>query len=216
MKDLAYAFTIFFVTLGPIKTIPAFFMLTHNADRRTIWTLALKSTLVATAIVLFIGLVATGMMVKWRVSVDSIAIAGGILLLITSIRTVTGFALAETPPIQPIADDALAGKKSDTRWLGKPVLSPIAIPTIVTPIGVVVILFFAGQAVGDDVFKFQLMQVLVGVMALNFVAMVLAAPVMRIIGVPVLQVIGWVLSAVQAGLAVEAIVGGLRRLLVLP
>jgi hypothetical protein len=34
--DLGYAFTIYFVTLGPLKTIPAFFMATRGADRRTV------------------------------------------------------------------------------------------------------------------------------------------------------------------------------------
>jgi hypothetical protein len=58
--------------------------------------------------------------------------------------------------------------------------------------------------------------VLLGIMALNFVAMILAGPIMRVVGVPILQTIGWLLLALQAGLAVQSIIGALRRLHMVP
>ena len=42
--------------------------------------------------------------------------------------------------------------------------------------------------------------------------MVAAGPIMRVVGVPVLQVIGWVFSALQAGLAVQSIVNAVGQL----
>jgi small neutral amino acid transporter SnatA (MarC family) len=122
----------------------------------------------------------------------------------------------------PHGEKAAAGEAhtreplTEIRWLGKPVLSPIAIPTIITPIGVVVILFYAGLAVGDDAFKLQLIAVLLGIMAMNFIAMILAGPIMRSLGVPILEIVGWVFSALQAGLAVQAIITALRRLHIVP
>jgi multiple antibiotic resistance protein len=224
MKDLAAAFTIFLVTLGPVKIVPPFFLLTHDQEQRTIWLLAFKSTVVATAIALFVAIVVSVLMDKWRVSVDAIAIAGGILLLVTSIRLIGDFNLLETPVAKAAGfDEAAVEGNTDpstlalkTAWLGKPVLSPITIPTIITPVGVVAILFYADAALGDDDYRIQLIGVLLEVMALNFVAMVLAGPIMRLVGVPILQTIGWVLSALQAGFAVQAIIGALRRLHMIP
>jgi multiple antibiotic resistance protein len=223
MKNLAAAFTIFLVTLGPVKIVPPFFLMTHDQEQRTIWLLALKSTVVATAITLFVAIVVSMLMDKWRVSVDAIAIAGGILLLLTSIRIIGDFNLLETPVAKGGHDEAAVKGNTDpsslglnTAWLGKPVLSPIAIPTIITPVGVVAILFYADAALGDDGYRIQLIGVLLEVMALNFVAMVLAGPIMRLVGVPILQTIGWVLSALQAGFAVQAIIGALRRLHMIP
>lgn len=213
MIDFAYAFTIMFVTLGPIKIIPPFFLMTLRADQRTIWVLALRSTIVAVGITLFIAVVATATMTRWRVSVDAVEIAGGILMLTTAIRAVNNFTLMETPP-DP--GPQAAGAAGPMPWLGKPVLSPIVIPTIIPPIGVVAILFFAGAAVGDDAERLRLLGVLLGIMAMNFVAMILARPIMRAVGVPILQVMGWVLTTLQAGLAVEAIIAALRRMQVLP
>ena len=50
------------------------------------------------------------------------------------------------------------------------------------------------------------------IMGLNFVAMLFAVPIMRVVGLPILQLIGWVFSALQAGLAVAAIVTALRNM----
>jgi multiple antibiotic resistance protein len=208
MNDLAYAFTIYFATLGPLKTVPAFYAATQGADRRTIATLAAKSTIVATLVVLFVAFSAVGTLAKWRVTVDAILIAGGIMLLIASVRTLSTFTLVELPENAPAAGTAALS----TRWMGRPVLSPLAIPAIVPPIGVVVILVFAGLAVGNPPYQMQLAGLLLGIMAANFLAMLFAKPIMRVVGFPVLQVTGWVFSALQGGLAVQAIVNALRSL----
>lgn len=209
MNDLAYAFTIYFATLGPLKTVPAFYAATQGADRRTIRTLAAKSTIVATLVVLFVTFSAVGTLAKWRVTVDAILIAGGIMLLIASVKTLSTFTLVELP------DPVPAGKAPlSTRWMGRPVLSPLAIPSIVPPIGIVVMLVFAGLAVGNTAYQMQLLALLLAIMGANFLAMLLAAPIMRVVGFPVLQVTGWVFSALQGGLAVQAIINAIRNLAV--
>ena len=208
MKDLAYVFTLCFITLGPLKTIPAFFLATHSADRRTILILAAKSTVLATLIVLFMNLVASGTLMKWRVSLDALAIAGGLVLLVTSVKTLSGFSLIETPEraVEPAAP-------ASTRWMGRPVLSPLVIPGIIPPVGVVVILYFAGLAVEDMEFQARLVGLLLAIMATNFVSMLFAGPIMRRVGVPVLQVVGWVFSALKAGLAMQILINALRHLM---
>jgi small neutral amino acid transporter SnatA (MarC family) len=209
MPDLAYAFTLYFVTLGPLKTVPAFYLVTQSADRRTTVALAVRSAIVATAIVLFVALVASGTMVTWRVSADSIAIAGGVVLLMSAIRALTSFHLAEAAPDAVSSTPRMA---MNLTWMGSPVLSPLAIPSIVTPIGIVVVLYFSGLALGDSALQGQIVGLLLVIMGLNLVAMMFARPIMRAVGLPILQVIGWVFSALQAGLAVEVLMGAMRRL----
>ena len=58
----------------------------------------------------------------------------------------------------------------------------------------------------------QLLLLLFGIMAANFVAMIFAGSIMRVVGLPVLQIVGWVFSALQAGLAVQIIISGIRNL----
>jgi small neutral amino acid transporter SnatA (MarC family) len=210
MTDLGYAFTIYFMTLGPVKTIPAFFLATQGADRRTVVTLAMKSAIVATTVALFIALFASGVLVTWRISVDAVAIAGGIVLFMASAKTLAGFTIIE-PLDEPGAIGA-ARPPAPLRWTGRPVLSPLAIPAIVSPSGVVAILDFCGTAIGDTALQTQLVLMLLTIMVSNFAAMAAAGPIMRAIGLPVLQVVSWVFSALQAGLAVQIVISAIRNL----
>jgi multiple antibiotic resistance protein len=209
MNDLAYAVTLCMATLGPTKTIPAFYVATRAADARTRLVLAAKSTLVATAIVLFVALVASGTLLTWRVSLEAVEIAGGLVLVLSAVKTLTelGFAAA-TAPAAAETDGAATG----TGLFGKPVLTPLAVPAIVPPVGIMVVLFFAGTALGDTQQQTQLAGVLLSIMALNFVAMLFARPIMRVVGVPVLALTGWVFSALQAGLGVQAIITAVQAL----
>lgn len=74
------------------------------------------------------------------------------------------------------------------------------------------ILLFASLVAGDMARQIQWVGLLLAIMTANFVAMLCAGPIMRLIGVPVLQIVGWVFSALQAGLAVQAIIDALRHL----
>jgi multiple antibiotic resistance protein len=208
MKDLAYAFTLCLATLGPTKTIPVFYLATRTADWRTVLALAAKSTLVATAIVLFVALSASGTLSSWHVSIEAVQIAGGIVLALAAIKTLTSPSFADTP----LGAASARESKQNTAWFGRPVLAPLAVPGIVPPVGIMVVLFFAATALGDQQMQTELAFVLVAIMATNFAAMLFARPIMRVVGVPVLQVTGWALSAVQAGLGVQAIISALRAL----
>jgi small neutral amino acid transporter SnatA (MarC family) len=210
MTDLSYAFTIYFVTLGPVKTIPVFYQATHDANRKTVIALATKSATVATAIALFVVLVASGVLVTWRVSVDAIAIAGGIVLFTASVKALSGFNVAVPNIESPTVGNG--PESTSTSWTGRPVLSPLAIPAIVSPIGVVAILYFFGTAIGNTSLQAQLLLLLLGMMTANFVAMLLAGPIIRAVGVPMLQIVGWVLSALQAGLAVQIFISAVQNL----
>jgi multiple antibiotic resistance protein len=210
MKDLAYAVTLCFAILGPTKTIPVFYLATRTADWRAVVALAAKSTTVATLIVLFVALIASGTLLTWRVSNEAVAIAGGLVLVITAVKALTEFGFGEPAPIAPLSDGVAPPRTA--AWMGRPVLTPLAVPAIVPPIGIMVVLFFAGTALGDPWLQAQLVGLLLAIMAMNFTAMLFARPIMRIVGVPVLQVTGWATSALQAGLGVQAIISSLQAL----
>ncbi len=97
-----------------------------------------------------------------------------------------------------------------------PSLSPLAVPTIVTPGGVVAILFFLARAGEDDAIRTEVL-VMTGLMMLaNLVGMLLAAPIMKIVRLAPLQITAWVFAVLQAGMAVQAILNALERLKVVP
>jgi multiple antibiotic resistance protein len=194
-----FIFTIFMLTLGPIKTVPAFFAMTRDQAPTTMRVLALKGTAVATAVCLLIALVMTGVAASWRVSSDDLRLAGGILLFAASRDLIGQFNSPRSLSRSPVPPEY-------------PAVTPLAIPIIVTPWGVTAILFFADLAYGD----LKMLAIVVGmlclIMLLNPVGMLLARQIIARVGLATFQVLGWIFAVLQAGLAVDAVVTSLRNL----
>jgi multiple antibiotic resistance protein len=202
---------IFVTTLGPLKVIPVFHALTERASLRYRAELALRVTIEASLVVGFVALVASTKMEQLHVSHDAIAIAGGILLFVTALRSITSFSLAALPPQAP--EDAELPRLT---WMDRPTLSPLAVPTLVTPGAVVAILFFLARA-GEAGIDRTSVLFMIGVMMLaDLVGMLLATPIMRIVRLAPLQIIGWIFAVLQAGMAVQAVLNALQRLHIVP
>ena len=76
MLKLPSIFTLFFITLGPIKTIVPFVALTAGADAHLRRTVALRATLASTAVVLLLSIVGPLILHNWGVSLPAVALTG--------------------------------------------------------------------------------------------------------------------------------------------
>lgn len=204
-------FPIFVTTLGPLKVVPVFYALTHKAPFRYRAQLALRATIEASLVVGFVILVANSRTEELRISHDAIAIAGGIILFVAALRAITSFSLAALPTLA--AEDA---ERPRLTWMDKPTLSPLAVPTIVTPGGVVAILFFLARAGENDAIRIDVMRMTAFMMLANLAGMLVATPIMKIVKLAPLQVTSWVFAVLQAGMAVQAILNALERMKVVP
>jgi multiple antibiotic resistance protein len=194
-----FIFTAFMMTLGPIKTVPAFFAMTQSHAPKSARALALRGTMVATAVCVAIAVVMTGLAASWRVSPDDLRIAGGILLFAASRETIGQFGRPPSPPQSATPPQ-------------RPAITPLAVPIIVTPWGVAAILFFADLAYDDLRMSATVVGILLLVMLLNLVGMLLARQIVARVGMISFQVLGWSLAVLQAGFAVDAIVTSVRNL----
>jgi len=149
----AFVFTIFMLTLGPIKTVPAFFAMTQDQSPAAVCALAVKGTTVATAVALVVALVMTEVAASWRISPDDLRIAGGILLFAAAREMIGQF--GRTTPPQPVVSPE------------NPAVTPLAIPIIVTPWGVTALLFFAELSSGDLMMQSTVVGILLLIMLLN-------------------------------------------------
>jgi len=202
---IAYVFTILFLALGPLKTIPAFYKLTRQADRKYCIRVAVLATLISAAVIALVALFGVGTIQSWHVSAAALEIAIGILLLRSTFSTLSSLEeamkrtsdRAESESPNPVSAAALA-------------FSPIAIPTIVTPTGVVTVVLFLSLAQGNYTLQNQIYVVLVLMLALNFVGMLFAGFIIRFVGLATLAVVGWIFAALQAALAVDVTLTGLK------
>ena len=207
--NLGFIFAILFLTLGPLKLIPTFYGATHALDSKTRLGLALKSTALAFLILVAATVVGSALATNWRVSREALLVTGGLLLLIGSLR-ILSHALAPPAPHEPAPPADPAAKRPISI-----VVSPLAIPGIITPWGLVALLLFV--SVAEDQHQLGgVVAMLVLNMLLNIVGMVFAGPIMRTIGVPAMSVLGWVFSILQAALGITFLFRGVTAMLGLP
>jgi len=197
----AFIFTIFMLTLGPIRTVPAFFAITQDQAPKVARALAIKGTMVATGVSLLIAMVIAGIAASWRISLDDVRIAGGILLFAASRETIGQLNRPAPPSPPPAAAPS-----------NHPAVTPLAIPIIVTPWGVAAILVFIELADGDSKMSAIVIGILLLVMLLNLVGMLLARRIITLVGLITFQVVGWIFAVLQTGFAVDAVVTSLRNL----
>ncbi len=182
--------------MSPIALIPQFAAATAGVGNGLRWRIALTAFVTALttfALAVFVGAAA---MAKAGTSPSSLIIAAGLILTLTALRNIFG-GTAGGKPVQ---------KAQVTAALG---FAPIAIPGIVTPVGVAVLIIFVSYfpSTAD---KLDVMGVVAVIMMLNLGAMLGANWFMGCIGAAPLLVLGAVFGVLQAAMGVEMLISGLK------
>lgn len=204
--NIGFIFAIFFLTLGPLKLIPTFYGVTQGLDGKARRGLALKSAALAFLVLVVATVVGSSLATNWRVSREALTVTGGLLLLIGSLKV-------QSHVLEPLKH--APEEDSATTRPTNVIVSPLAVPGIITPWGLVALLLFV--SVAED--RHQLSSVaamLVLTMLLNILGMIFAGPVMRTVGMPAMSVLGWVFSILQAALGVTFLFRGVVSVMGLP
>jgi small neutral amino acid transporter SnatA (MarC family) len=195
-----FVFTIFFMLLGPTKIIPGFLKVTRGADRRTKRKLALQATLIASALVTLVVLLGERMVTQYRISLDGVRLAGGLVLLISALKALFPSAEPSSPESPPPSTLEMA-------------LSPVAMPLIVPPAGIAAILIFIMIAPQYPGMEWAIPRALVTMMALNLVVMLFIDTIVRVPGLMLaLRVLGGMLGFIQVALGTELLMAAFRSL----
>ena len=202
---IEYVFTILFLALGPLRVIPVFYEFTDNADRAYRVRVAIFATLISAAIVAVTALAGAETIQSWHISTAALDIAIGILLLRSTFSSISRLEAV-------MQHTSTRAQEARTEQVSAAALafSPIAAPTIVSPTGVVTIVLFVSLAQDEHTLRNQIYGVLLFLLALNFVGMLSAGFVIRVVRESTLAIVGWIFAALQAALAVEVTLVGLR------
>lgn len=200
MEQFAFMFTTFFMLLGPIKLIPAFAGLTQGSDVRLKRSVAIRGTVIAAALCGFVALIGATLLGKYRISLEALRISGGLVLLISALQVI----FQRTQPTRP---------SSGTPSALQLAAAPVAVPMIVPPAGIAVILvcvMLAPQYPGTP----QAFAICLAVMmVLDFLVMYFIDRVLKTPGLGLaLTVLGSVLVFVQVCLGMQTILNGLKGL----
>jgi multiple antibiotic resistance protein len=197
-------FVVFFVVVEPVSLIPLFTSLTAGAATAYKRRMALKAVSVAAAILVLFALCGAPFLELMGISLEAFRIFGGLLLFLLALEMV--FA-RESGTRTSSSEAAESRRRADIS------VFPLAFPFIAGPGALATILLWFGPLhlpAQTALFGAFLVAVML-VLAIALVLMLLADPLMRVIGVTGANVASRLLGVVLGALAVQFVLDGLRR-----
>ena len=188
-----------FNMMGPIGLIPMFAGLTANMDEATRSAVARRATLLGLAALVVAVLLGAVVLQAWGISKGSLILAAGVIMTLSVLKSMLFNQATE------------AGNPATARQPLDLAASPLALPTIVTPQAMAVIIIFLTYFPALET-RLAILAVAVVIMGLNFGAMQIALWFMAKVGMVPLLVLGAVFGVLQVALGVEMISDGLTEL----
>jgi multiple antibiotic resistance protein len=195
------AFITLFVVLDPPGCAPIYAGLTAGANAAQRRSMAIRACVIAGAILIVFALVGENLLAALHIELDSFRIAGGLMLFLIALdmvfekRTQRREQRAEQVRATPEVEDVS--------------VFPMAMPMIAGPGAIASVMLVEGEAKGlpDSLAVFGALLV---VLLLTLVALLAAAPLMRLVGAKVETVITRVLGVLLGALAAQYVIDGLR------
>jgi multiple antibiotic resistance protein len=195
---------VFFVVIEPISLIPLFSGLTRGATPQYKRRMALKAVIIAAGILVLFAFAGAAFLELMGISLQAFRIFGGMLLFLLSLEMV----FARESGTRTSTDEAAENKRrADIS------VFPLAFPFIAGPGALATILLWFGPLhAGAQAALFAGYLVAVGaVLAIALALMLLAEPLMRVIGVTGANVASRLLGVILGALAVQFVLDGLRQ-----
>jgi multiple antibiotic resistance protein len=196
------ALVTFLVIIDPPGCAPIFASLTKGATPEHRRAMAIRSSLIAWAILMFFALLGRPMLHALGISLASFRIAGGILLFYIAVemvfekRTQRREDRAHSIEGTPEADDVS--------------VFPMAMPMIAGPGSIASAMLWVSRA-ETPVHVAIVLAAITVVMALTMMTLLAAGPLMRLIGEKIETVITRILGVILAALAAQFVIDGLKQ-----
>ncbi len=193
-----HALTSYFVVIDPIGTALIFHGLTTGCERAYVKRMALRSTLIAAAIVLVSAFFGQALLTKLGISIEALRVSGGLLLFITAFNMVTK---GET------------GRKWESGEEVDISVFPMSIPLLSGPgcLTVTILLFSQTPTVSGN---FSLVAAVLVIYLLTYLALSSANRVKDLIGRTGDDILRRLLGVILAALAIQFIADGVRQIMI--
>ena len=195
------ALVTFLVVIDPPGCAPIFASLTSGATAVHRRGMAIRSVLIASGILLFFGLLGEDLLRALGISLSAFRIAGGIMLFLIAIDMVFE---KRTERRENRAQEVSASEAEDVS------VFPMAIPMIAGPGSIASVMLLMARSEGLTE-TLLVLGALFATLVLTLLALLLAGPLMRLLGNKMEAMITRLLGVILAALAVQFVVDGIRR-----
>jgi len=193
------AFVTLFLVIDPPGCAPIFAGLTKNATAPHRRAMAIRSTLVASAVLLMFALVGEALLQQLGISLDAFRIAGGIMLFLIALEMVfekrTQRREHRAAEVDPNYEDIS--------------IFPMAIPMIAGPGAIATIMLLVGRSNGTAQ-TLVVLAALAATMVLMLLSLLAAGAIMRVLGPKLEAMITRMLGVILAALATQFVIDGVK------
>ena len=202
------AFVTFFVVIDPPGCAPIFASLTRGASAAHRRAMAVRSTMVAGAILLLFALVGEPFLKALAISLDAFRIAGGIMLFLIALEMVFE---KRTQKREGRVEQVAKKAEAKARPIEAEDISvfPMGIPMIAGPGSIATAMLVTSRHHGL-VPMATVLGAMLAVLLLTMVALLAAGGIMRALGEKLEAMITRVLGVILAALAVQFVIDGLK------
>lgn len=194
------ALVTFFVIIDPPGCAPIFASLTAGTPNTHRRAMAIRSTLVAGGILFAFALVGKAFLSALHVSLDAFRIAGGIMLFMIALDMVFE---KRTERRENRAQDVIAKEHEDIS------IFPMGIPMIAGPGSIASAMLLTSRADGWGERSVVLAALFV-TLVVTMISLLLAGPLMKLVGYRVEAMITRVLGVILAALAAQFVIDGIK------
>jgi len=206
--ELAKYFFLLFVVIEPVSLVPMFAALTAEGDAKYRRRVAWKASLVSTAILIAFALGGQLLLSYLGISVAAFKIGGGVLLLLLSIDMV--FARRSGIRSTTVREQDEARLREDIS------VFPLAFPLIAGPGAMATLVLIAAEVSGDSMMLAGLIGIVLALMIIVLGLLMLAGPVMKVLGVTGANMVSRLSGVILVALAIQYLVDGIKAAFHLP
>ena len=196
------SFILFFVTIDTIGNLPFFLSLTEEAKVKQRNQIAIKSVIIAFFIMITFAYAGRYLLDAIDVSLDSLKIAGGIILMFLAIDILFE---KRKKRREKRVEDAL-----DEKSFEDIIVFPIAIPFIAGPSALTTVILLIGNYSTNAEFQIPVILALVAALVVSLILMIGANFIVKFIPKQILHATARVMAFILAALATQFIIDGIK------
>ncbi|WP_171211514.1 MarC family protein [Ruegeria sp. HKCCA5426] len=207
MNNLLEHFVTLWVVIDPIGTIPVFIAVTAGLEAAARRKMALVASIISAGILLFFLVFGQLLIEALDIGLNSFQVAGGIILFLFAMTMIFGESKQDTE--QRAAEEDI----KDQMHQHNPAIFPLAVPSLASPGAMLAIVILTDNnrySVADQGITALVM---ISVVAIAFVLMLLAEPIIRLIGHSGAAIISRVMGMILASVAVNSVLSAILEIM---
>jgi multiple antibiotic resistance protein len=207
LNTFLVALATLFATVGVADIAFIFAALTKDDTAAQRFSIAVRGTLIATAILVFFGVLGDGILGIFGITIPALRTAGGILLLLIAIDMV--FARHSGATGTTTEEEVESRQRDDIS------VFPLAMPLLAGPGAISAMVLLTTGAQSDAEYWLVFLALLL-TMGAAFVTLLLAIPIQRLLGITGLAVVSRMIGILLAALAVQFLFDGIKQSGIIP